>query len=338
MMTRKLNIGVIGPGLFWHDTHKPALQANSDLYEIVAFCARSKENRERAAEDYPDAYLFTNFEDLVLCPEVDIALIITPIPLNAPVAIAALKAGKHVFMEKPMATSLQEADELIKVERETGKRVFVMEQVVYSDIYEKAREVVQSGEIGDPVMFDRISHFCLDDKTNRKGYGTTVWRSEPEYPLGTIFDGGIHDVALLASHFGPPSSLYATGSSVRESFGAYDLINVFFEYDNNLKGIMSHSGYLGGKQNRFNLRCTEGLIKFMGQKFSVEPKEGDSRVIEASPQYQEGRQAPMFAEFHKCLQSGEKPRYTAEDAKRDVATILAIGESLESNAAVSLNL
>jgi predicted dehydrogenase len=183
---KPLRLGIVGPGLIWENSHRSVLDRMSDHFAISAFSASSERSRQKVARDYPEALFFRDYHELAASPAVDAVVVLTPIALNAPVAMAALRAGKDVFMEKPMARSAEEARELARVAREAGRRVFVLEQSAYRP-WGPVLDVLHSGEIGDLVMFDRTAHDLFDATDHPvRGYGTTDWRIHPEFPLGTL--------------------------------------------------------------------------------------------------------------------------------------------------------
>src|SRR5258708_20787727 len=108
-----IRLGVIGMGLIWLRVHKPILATLKDTFEPIAFCDVSEQRRAATAQEFPDAKVLSDYQSLLALPEVDAVLVLTPLALNQPVALAALLAGKHVIMEKPIARSLADLQELL---------------------------------------------------------------------------------------------------------------------------------------------------------------------------------------------------------------------------------
>jgi len=104
-----LRLGVVGPGLIWQGRHQPALDKLKNIFEVKAFLAFSERNKEKVSKDFPQASFDTNSKIFMDRPEIDAVMVLTPIHLNASVALQALNAGKDVFLEKPMAHDLQAA-------------------------------------------------------------------------------------------------------------------------------------------------------------------------------------------------------------------------------------
>ena len=120
-MTKIIKAGVVGCGGIANGKHLPAIKRNGKI-ELVAFCDLIKERAEKAKEEYgtPDARVYTDYKDLVK-EDVDVVYVLTPNNAHAPVSIAAMKAGKHVMCEKPMAKTYAEAKEMVETAKETGK-------------------------------------------------------------------------------------------------------------------------------------------------------------------------------------------------------------------------
>src|SRR5688572_25974814 len=112
-MMQPIRLGVVGAGLIWLRRHQPTLATLQEAFTPVAFADPSEERRSQAAEMFPDAVIVSDYQELLAMEQVDAVLVLTPIVLNAPVAGAALEAGKDVIMEKPIARSVAEAAQLL---------------------------------------------------------------------------------------------------------------------------------------------------------------------------------------------------------------------------------
>jgi scyllo-inositol 2-dehydrogenase (NADP+) len=330
----EIRVGVIGMGLFWNKVHKPIFEKLSDSLMICAFCSTNPVKKRELEKKYPSVPSFDNYESLVSAPEIDAVLVMTPIPLNAPVTMAALKAGKDVFVEKPMALNVKDCERIIALEKETGKTVYPLEQYVYSGKYDKILEVINSGEIGEVVYYDMLSHFFIDESQGQLiDYGTTKWRIDSEFPLGTIYDGGVHDFALLGKMFGCPKSVYATGSKLRPGFGEYDHLLMSFVYSDKFKASVSHSGYLGGHRGYFYIRGTMGLIVVEDSRIIVEAKNGESRIIEIA---EENLSEKVWLDIIRAKSEGTTATFTSNDAVLGIKILESIEKSVRSGNKVDI--
>jgi predicted dehydrogenase len=308
--------------------HKGMLAKRPRAFQVAAICGSSAKSRERAAAEFPNVPFVSDWHELVAMPELDAVLVLTPIHLNGKVALAALEAGKHVFVEKPVATELRDAESLLELEAVSGRRVFVLEQVAYDPLWGKAKEILQSGVLGDVVLFERINHFLMDaGEHSLSGFGATPWRIHPEYPLGAIFDGGMHDLAILSTLFGSPAGVYALGSRGRKDYGDYSELSMLFHYGHEFKGFFSFSSYLGGKRNPFTIRGTQGTLAVENCQLIVERKTGEVFQVDVPVACAHDR---MYDDFIRCLESDEDPAYPLRAALADLRVLDAVTKSLKS--------
>lgn len=114
-----LKVGVIGCGSIAQHRHIPEYLLNKQV-ELVAVCDINEERAAEIAEKY-QAQAFTDYKELLKMDELDAVSVCTPNYLHAPISIDALNAGKHVLCEKPMATSKEEAEQMIQAAKKVGK-------------------------------------------------------------------------------------------------------------------------------------------------------------------------------------------------------------------------
>ena len=141
-MKDKLKVGVIGCGGI-SGVHIPALMA-MDEAEIVAVCDIKQDRREKAAA-LTGAQPYEDWHEVIAREDIDIVHILTPHYLHAPMAIAALKAGKHVLTEKPMASEINDALEMIKTADEAKTSLNVIFQNRYNVSTVVLKQEIESG-------------------------------------------------------------------------------------------------------------------------------------------------------------------------------------------------
>ena len=119
----KVKIGIIGCGGIANGKHLPAIKRLGRA-EILAFCDLIKERADKAKEEYgtPESRVYTDYTELLAKEtEIEAIYVLTPNKSHSVISIAAMKAGKHVMCEKPMAKSYEEAKKMVETARETGK-------------------------------------------------------------------------------------------------------------------------------------------------------------------------------------------------------------------------
>lgn len=330
----KMKIGVIGPGLIWEVAHRPQIERLSSSYDVVAFSARSQETEERVRSEYPEARFYRDYRDLIADQQVEGVVILTPIPLNAPVAIETLRAGKVAFLEKPTGTGPEEARQLCETEEEHGGRVYVLEQAPYNPAWSVVEEAIGGGRIGRIAGFESARHVNLSESSNgTRGFGDTDWRIRPDYPLGVLFDGGVHELASQARLFGVPASVQAVGRSYRQEYGEYDHVAIFLQYEHQVLGLFTHSGFLNGNRDYFIIRGTDGLIYLDDKEFVLEEKSGRTEKLTRPSQ---SPHEVMWDHLTECLSDLRPAQYSSRHALREIETLSAVEEAVHSGGSVSV--
>ena len=154
MPAQKVRVAIVGLG--FGAEFIPIYQAHPNA-ELYAVCRRDKGELDKCADKYKIPKRFTSFEEMLKDPNVDAVHINSPIPDHGPQSIAALKAGKHVACTVPMATTKEQIQEIVELQRKVGKIYMMMETVVYSREYLFAKELYEKGELGR-IQFLRGSH------------------------------------------------------------------------------------------------------------------------------------------------------------------------------------
>jgi predicted dehydrogenase len=154
MSTRPINVAIIGLG--FGAEFIPIYQAHPGA-NLLAVCQRSKEKLDAVANHFRIPKRYAEYDELLDDPEIDAVHINTPIPDHAAQSIKALKKGKHVACTVPMATSVDDCREIVRLTAETGLKYMMMETVVYAREFLFVRELYQRGELGR-IQFLQASH------------------------------------------------------------------------------------------------------------------------------------------------------------------------------------
>lgn len=223
----KLKIGIIGCGGIANGKHMPSIK-QLDNVEMVAFCDIIPERAEKAAKEYgtADAKVYTDYKELLKDESINNVRVLTQNNMHARISIDAMKAGKHVMCEKPMAMNYAEAKEMIKVSKETGKLLTIGYQHKFDPdvIYAKAES--EKGTFGD-------MYFAKANVVRRRGVPTWgVFTQKSEQGGGSLIDIGTHalDIALyLMDNYKPKMAVGSTYDKLKNNketanpFGAWDV-------------------------------------------------------------------------------------------------------------------
>jgi predicted dehydrogenase len=151
---KKFNVAIIGLG--FGAEFIPIYQKHP-LANMYAICQRTEGKLKSVGDAFGIVKRYTNYADVLADRNVDFVHINTPIPDHAPQAIAALKAGKHVMSTVPMATTIEECQQIVELSKKTGLKYMMAETVVYAREFLFVKELYDKGELGK-VQFVQASH------------------------------------------------------------------------------------------------------------------------------------------------------------------------------------
>ncbi len=224
----KLNWLVIGIGDITTKRVIPAIQAEprSTLYGVVS-------RDPRKGERYCDR-VWTDLGEALDDSGVGAVYVATPVYLHAPQSIAALRAGKHVLCEKPVAMNYPEAAGMAKAAREAGRTLGI---AYYRRMYPKlrrAKELLGQGAIGRPVLAELSCHDWFHDEDER-----SVWLLDPaQSGGGPLYDIASHRIDALNFLFGKPARVSGHLSNAVRGFAVEDAATVLIDYECGVRGIV----------------------------------------------------------------------------------------------------
>ncbi len=187
-MEEPIRVGIIGLGRSGWNIHTRTLKEMKDMYKIVAV-SDLIEDRLKEAKETLGCKIYSDYKELLKDPEVELVVVATPTYLHPICTIDSLKAGKMAVCEKPMATNLKDADEMIKTSKETGSLLTIFQNRRYSKDFLKVKEVMASGKLGKIVQI-RITLNSFGRRWD--------WQTVREFGGGSLNNNGIHliDMAI----------------------------------------------------------------------------------------------------------------------------------------------
>jgi len=199
---------------------------------------------------------WTDLDEALRDPVIDAVYVATPVFLHAPQTIAALRAGKHVLCEKPMALDYPQACEMVQVARESGKTLGI---AYYRRTYPKihrARQLLAEGVIGKPVLAWATAHDWFNNEDGLRG-----WFLDPAMAGGgPLYDTASHRIDVLNFLFGRPVRVTAQLSNVVHQAAVEDAATVLIEYENSLRAVVDARRHSRIARDEFRIIGTDGEL------------------------------------------------------------------------------
>lgn len=223
---KKLKIGIVGCGGIANNKHLPAIKKNGN-FEVVAFCDVIKEKAIETKEKFgtQDARVYTDYLELVKEEELDAVYVLTPNKSHAMISVAAMKAGKHVMCEKPMAKTYEDAKWMLDTAKETGKILTIAYQNRYRADSTYLKRACENGDLGE-------IYYAKAHAIRRRAVPTWgVFLNEEEQGGGPLIDIGTHalDLTLWMMDNYEPASV--TGSVYHKLGDQKETGNAFGEWN-----------------------------------------------------------------------------------------------------------
>ena len=213
-MSDKLKIGIIGTGLIGK-SHVRGYQPMRDDVEIVAVADIDESEAQRVAQEYDIPRVFADYRDLLKIDEIDSVDVCLPNFLHAPITIAALEAGKHVYCEKPMAKTGPEAVAMYETAQRTGKKLSVQMARVFSKETRTAKHLIEADALGN-LYYIKTSHYRRRGRPYVDGYATPHFVQRETAGGGTLLDMAVYNMARMVYLLDNPEIETVTASTFQE--------------------------------------------------------------------------------------------------------------------------
>ncbi len=323
-----LRVGLIGNGKI-SDAHKEAYSLNPDV-SLEVYCDANPNNLQGLG----DARTYTNVDEMLEKEQgkLDFVDICVPTFLHAELAVKAMEKGFHVFCEKPMARTPEQAQKMVDASKRTGKTLMIGHCSRFFAPLVEMYKTIQSGELGKV----RSAEFYREGSEHIGSFGMNSWFYNGELSGGGMLDTHIHDVDLIRWMFGRPKAVSAGAASVYTK-GGYDAMSVNYYYDDGLFVRASCDWTIAG--DKFNTRTTR--INFeKGYMFAdrtpgrvaIVKVDQDGNVTDMSELLNSNSYINEINYFVECLKEG-KPveECPPEQSMEAVEIIMAEMRSADAN-------
>ncbi|MBV9803323.1 MAG: Gfo/Idh/MocA family oxidoreductase [Solirubrobacterales bacterium] len=330
MSTRSIRVAVVGLG-YWG----PNLARNFAAIggcELAWCCDPSEQARARVAPSFPHARFTGDFDEVLADPSLDAVALATPVPSHAELAVRVLKAGKHCFVEKPLAVSVADAERAVAASQAAGRVLMVGHLLEYHPGVQRLKQLTDTGELGDRIYYI---------------YGNRLNLGKLRSDENALWSLGAHDVSVvlyLADE--EPWEVIAHGESYVQA-GVEDVVFCFMRFASGLSAHLHLSWLDPHKERRFTVVGSRRMATFDDMALEGKLQIFDKGFDQDSSSYGEyiTRTGGMFSpqipnveplrieceHFLECVRHGLTPRSDGASGLRVVRVLEELQRSLDAS-------
>ncbi len=338
---KKIKIAIAGYGKGARIYNAPII-SSVEGFEISRILTGNPDNIAAAKEDFPNAKITSKFGEILDDPKIDLIIITTPNHLHKSFAEKALRAGKHVIVEKPVTPTSEEADHLIALAKKKDLILSVNHNRRFDSDFQTVKKILEEKKLGKVVLYE--AHFDRFRKEVNQN-----WKEDKSNPgSGILYDLGSHLIDQALQLFGTPKEVFADIRIQRKDAEVPDYFELWLYYPN-LKVSLNAGMLVKEKGPTFSIHGTKGsFLKFgedpqeellkIGIKpngnwgWGIEPNEiwGKYSTMEKAAiiESEQGDYRKIYENVHQVISGNEELLVKPEEA-RDVIRVIEL--ALQSN-------
>lgn len=340
-----LKIGVIGAGSIVRFRHLPEITGNP--YAVVgAVCDVVPARAEEMALKY-QCKAYTDYRDLIADKELDAVVVAATNTTHAEMTIAALEAGKDVLCEKPMATTLEDAQRMIDTANRTGRKLMIAQNQRLEAANKKAKEILQSGKLGKVLTFRSVfghpgcEYWAIDAEK-------TWFFKKSITGMGCLGDLAIHKLDLVrwilqdeylevSAFAGTLNKTYPEGGLIDVEDNAICLLRT----QKGAMGSMTVSWTYQKEDNSTTFYCENGVLQLYAHPdfpliIDYDHEQAEYHKLGKKPTNVEQIKTGIIDEFVDCILQNTEPEISGIEGYKALETVLACLKSSETGAVVKL--
>lgn len=344
---KKIRVGIIGCGSITEKRHAPEYFSNPDV-EIVAFYDINIERAKLMAQMFGGKAV-SDYREILEDKSIDAISDCSPNDMHITFSVEAMKNRKHVLCEKPMGKSLEEAEKIAQVQKDSGVIFMLDHNQRFTKAHKKVKEIIASGEYGKILSFrTTFGHGGPESWTESKSKNTWFFKKDRcEY--GVVGDLGVHKLDLIR---------YLTGDEFVSVSGMGGVVHKTFEdgtpievYDNAVCTLKMRSGaigvgifswtYYGEEDNSTIIYLEKGIIKIYNEpKYQIKIVGADGEIIsfevEAIQTNDNQTKSGVIDSFIECIKNNSLPPVNAIDGVESIKVVNALMKSIEERREIEI--
>ena len=326
-----IGVAMVGCGAAASRIHLPGLR-RTGRFDVVVCASRTRDSAVRVREEWGSGRVIDAWRDAVTAPDVDAVVVATPNAQHAEIAVAAAAAGKHVLVEKPMATSVAECDAMIAAAHESGVVLMPAHNVRFAAPFEAARRAVADGMVGE-VTGARVAFGHA---------GPQHWAPDATWFFdvaasggGALIDLGVHAGDLVRAVVG--DDIVEVAAFLRERpDGVEEAAQLTMRFARGAIATL-HASWVArpAPDHQLTVFGTEGTLHLDGHTpLAFRPGDGsEARAIPLPPREE---RTDLYAGFADAIEHGRPPPVTGADARAAVALVTTAYEAARTKRSLPL--
>ena len=353
---KPLRVAIIGYGLAGSVFHAPLISATPGM-TVAAIVTSAAPRQEQAHRDYPAATILPSVDDLWQHPDrYDLVVVASPNRTHVPLGLASMRAGLPVVIDKPMAASVADAEELLATSHSTGQMLTVFQNRRWDNDFLTARQIIAAKLLGPITRFEsRFERYRIQPKA-------LAWRElgAPVEAGGLLYDLGSHLIDQVVQLFGRPTRVYAEMDQRRPNVQVDDDTFVALQFANGVRAHLWMSVVARIQGPRIRLLGLHGTYEKWGldpqeaalrsgmrpgdTSWGIEPRESWGRLstethdvrIDSSIETLPGAYEQFYALLHNALTHGGPPPVDPAEVIAVLHIIEAAQQSAQTGNVVKL--
>ena len=335
MPQRKIGFGVIGCGMI-SEYHINALAELHEKAKIIGITDVMRDRAERVSASHGGLRVFDTVEDMLACKEIQAVCICTPSGYHADAIIKASEAGKNVVVEKPLAITKEQLDNVCEVCKRNKTTVAVISQLRFAKDLRKAKIIIENGELGKVCCADMYMKYFR----SQEYYDSGAWRGTKKIDGGgALMNQGIHGVDLLLYLAGSIKSVFAYASTLARKIEVEDTLCATLEFESGALGVIqATTSVFPGYPRRIEINGSSGSITIEETEITRMDIDGSVKddLTFRKPVFSSASSAMNFssdyhtlqiADFIDAIHEKRRPFVDLDEGRKAVDVILAIYRS-----------
>ena len=324
-----INVGIVGCGRIVEDGHALAFNDLKDRFNVVAIADATPARLDTVGDmlDVPKDKRLADWNELLALDEVELVDMALPHFLHLESAVAAAKSGKKILMEKPMATSLDEADQIMAAIRGNNATACIAHNYLYRESAMKALELIAEGAIGEPFFF-RQGAFMPRHYAGTATYDSG-WRAKAGMAGGgALIDNSYHYLYLAAAYLGSPvASVFTKMDTFVHDIDVEDTVLMSLTHDNGRFSAIETGWSTGAATPVDEIHGTEGSLVFSREAPHLRLfRDGEFEGVDVPGGFTWGFDK-LFVAYADAIEAGEPPPVSFEDGYTNIKVVMAAYES-----------